>query len=62
MGGQNLEKHFSNISHVDGSANVPPTLCLRSVYIPACVAAYAEATGSPKLSSAGSCLVLTQVG
>jgi hypothetical protein len=59
---QNLEKDFSKISHVDGSDNVPPTHCLRSAYIPAYAAVYAEATGSRKPSSTGSCLVLTQVG
>ena len=62
MGGQNLEKLFSKIAHVDGSANVPPALCLRSVYLPAYVAVYAKATGSPKPSRIDTCLLLAQMG
>jgi hypothetical protein len=62
MGYQILEKFFSKISRVDGSDNVPPTYCLRSVYIPAYVAVYVKATGSPKPSRTDFGLLLAQVG
>ncbi len=62
MPGQILEKLFTKIASVDGNDNVSPTSCLRSVYIPAYVAVYAEATGSPKPSGTDSCLLLAQVG
>lgn len=46
MGAQKTVKLFSNIQSVGGNDNVPPTCCLRPVYVPACAAAYAEVTGS----------------
>ncbi len=62
MPGQNLKKLFSKIASVDGYDNVPPAFCLRSVYLPAYLAVYAKATGSPKPSRIDTCLLLAQVG
>ena len=62
MGAQKRIKLFWNQSNVGGNDNVPPTCCLRPVYVPAYAAAYVEATG--RLESDGTVLrrVFGQVG
>ena len=62
MGTPKPEKLFWKKSNVGGNDNVPPTCCLRSVYVPAYAAVYAEATG--RLESDGIAMrqVLGQVG
>lgn len=62
MGAQISEKLFWKSSNVDGNDNVPPTCCLRSAYVPACAAAYAEATGSPESGGTALRRVFGQVG
>jgi len=62
MGGQISIKLFSNIQSVGGNDNVPPTCCLRPVYVPAYAAVYAEATGRPESDGTALRRVLRRVG
>ena len=62
MGGQISIKLFWKKSNVGGNDNVPPTCCLRSVYVPAYAAAYAEATGRPESDGTALRRVLGRVG
>jgi hypothetical protein len=62
MGVQITEKLFWKRSNVGGNDNVPPTYCLRSVYISAYAAAYAEATGRPESGGIALRQVLGRVG
>ena len=62
MGAQIATKLFSNILHVGGTDNVPPTCCLRPAYVPAHVAAYAEVTGRTESDGAALRRVFGQVG
>jgi len=62
MGTQISIKLFSNIQSVGGNDNVPPTCCLRSAYVPAYAAAYAEATGRSESGGIASRRVFGRVG
>ena len=62
MGSQILEKLFWTISNVGGNDNVPPTCCLRPVYVPAYAAAYAEVTGCSESDGTATRRVFGRVG
>ena len=62
MGGQISIKLISNIQNVGGNDNVPPTCCLRPVYVPAYAAVYAEVTGRPESDGTALRRVLRRVG
>ncbi len=62
MGSQISEKLFCKKLSVGGNDNVPPTCCLRPVYVPAHAAAYVEATGRTESGGTVSRRVFGQVG
>ena len=62
MGAQIATKLFWKRSNVGGTDNVPPTCCLRPVYVPAYAAAYAEVTGCPESGGTALRRVFGRVG